>query len=146
MYIINPFREIKRYLGCEGYLTVGSFYYLFYSYDLFLFSAIYSLSGVSFYVFISTFYFVFILIKNVSREKFVQGNNASCSECHLALLELSLHVARVASLQDDNACSTCFAAATLHATSSSSSPSPKWSTTLQSIKASDTICILNKQR
>lgn len=36
--------------------------------------------------------------------------------CWRWLLLLSLHVARVASLQDDNACSTCFSAATLHAT------------------------------
>lgn len=54
----------------------------------------------------------------------MQGNAASSgSVCYLArlwrvleLLLLSLHVARVASLQDDNACSTCFSAATLHAT------------------------------
>lgn len=40
--------------------------------------------------------------------------------CWSWLLLLSLHVARVASLQDDNACSTCFSAATLHATNTTS--------------------------
>lgn len=92
---------------------------LFYFYSQQYISLLALLESPFSFLFLFTFCFVFILIKNVAKEICARNRAAtSCTQCVtlLELLLLSLHVARVASLQDDYACSTCFSAATLHAT------------------------------
>lgn len=101
--------------------TFINFIPLFYFYSQQFISLLALLESPFSFLFLFTFCFVFILIKNVAKEICARNRAAtSCTQCvtllELLLLLLSLHVARVASLQDDYACSTCFSAATLHAT------------------------------